>query len=358
MDKILGIILLLFQVAIFHGYGQANQAFISSLDSAVREVVKTQQDPAFNGTVLIGLGGEVIISQNYGYIDVNETGPIDMNTRFNVGSISKQLPAMALIDLDFQGQVKLHHPVTKYLENLPKWAEDITLEHLLTYKSGLPLFDFDKYRDDESALEATRKIEYLVFEPGSAYLYGNWNNFLQAKVVEAVTGIDFQTWIQTRYFNPIGLSSSFYGSSVPYSYQAVARGYSINYGDDVKSHPIFKKFRFCHGPLYMTSRDLFKWMEFVHERLKENDEKLKKLCLTREEDQPGPLGVFEVEDGEIIAHNHAGQAYSNCTVVHRNYKNGLTLVLMSNRGQFEELNAIKGGFFKIFEEFEKLELVD
>jgi CubicO group peptidase (beta-lactamase class C family) len=144
-----------------------------------------------------------------------ETGDeIHAETVFDIGSTSKPFTATVVLLLAERGELDLDAPLSDVLDDLPDWADDVTLDQLLHHTAGVPdyvelLYD-EGYEDDdtttdEDALDALGEVEELDFEPGEQFSYSNSGYFLAAEAVEEVTGEDFATVVEDELFQPYDL---------------------------------------------------------------------------------------------------------------------------------------------------------
>lgn len=92
----------------------------------------------FNGNVLISKNNKIIYNASFGYTDASKTNQLTTDYRFNIGSITKEFSAVALMQLKEQGKLKLNDKVSKFIPELPKWANEVTIKNLLQYTSGMP----------------------------------------------------------------------------------------------------------------------------------------------------------------------------------------------------------------------------
>ena len=92
----------------------------------------------FSGTVLIARDGQVLFSQGYGMANLEHDVPNTPQTKFRLGSITKQFTAMAILILQERGKLNVHDKVKKYFPDAPKAWDEITIHHLLTHTSGIP----------------------------------------------------------------------------------------------------------------------------------------------------------------------------------------------------------------------------
>lgn len=133
---------------------------------------------------------------------------------FEIGSISKQFTAYAILILREQGKLDLDAPVGRYLADIPdEWAR-VTLHRLLTHTSGLPdlenAFGYGVYRETPSDADFLRRLTALPIEflPGAKWRYSNTNYWLLALVIERVTGLSYSEFMQRNIFAPLGMTST------------------------------------------------------------------------------------------------------------------------------------------------------
>ena len=129
----------------------------------------------FNGSVLIAVQGEVILANGYGFANVKLNVPNQRETVYRIGSISKPITAEAIQTLTHQGQLRLEEQLTTYLPEFPQW-EHISIEQLLTHRSGLPNFlllpefpQFSLLPHTVDELIATFAALPVNFEPGTRF---------------------------------------------------------------------------------------------------------------------------------------------------------------------------------------------
>ncbi len=133
---------------------------------------------------------------------------------FEIGSISKQFTAWAILMLRDEGRLDLDAPVGRYLPDLPPaWAAP-SLHRLLTHSSGLPdledAFTYGVYRETPSDADFLRRLVALPidFAPGEKWAYSNTNYWLLARVIETLSGLSYADFMQQRVFTPLGMTST------------------------------------------------------------------------------------------------------------------------------------------------------
>jgi len=111
------------------------QEIIPDLDQKLSNLAAQK---LFSGSVLIGRQGSVLLSKGYGLADREQNIPNTSQTRFRIGSLTKQFTAMAILILESHGKLKVADPICNYLSNCPEAWKAITIQNLLTHTSGIP----------------------------------------------------------------------------------------------------------------------------------------------------------------------------------------------------------------------------
>ena len=226
----------------------------------------------FNGSVLVAENGKVIYKKGLGFANMEWKIPNTTDTRFRLGSITKQFTAALILQLVEQGKIKLDGKLSDYLPSYRKdTGEKVTIHQLLNHTSGipsytgLPNFINDVSRnpytvDDFVAKFASNNLE---FEPGSRFSYNNSGYFLLGAIIEKVTGKPYEKVLQEKIFDPLGMKNTGYdhaGTIIEKrasGYQKRAEGYvNANYLD--MSIP------YAAGSLYSTVEDLYIWDQALY----------------------------------------------------------------------------------------------
>ena len=226
----------------------------------------------FQGTVLVAVDGRVIYAGGYGLADTDFDQPNTPQTKFFIGSITKQFTAAAILRLQDQGQLFVHNPVSWYLPDYPREAGDkITLHHLLTHTSGVP-----NYTDVPEVL-ASRTSEIsqadllslfadkpLQFEPGTEFHYSNSGYILLGAIIEEVSGQSYEAYLHNEILKPAGMFNSGYARR-EVALPNRAEGYTL---DDrhvlVDALPIHMSVLHTAGALYSTVEDMLLWDQALY----------------------------------------------------------------------------------------------
>ena len=189
------------------------QPIPSSLDEAVDALVAPYLAAHdFSGAILIARDGEVLFKKAYGMADYAAPIPQTTETRFLVGSVTKQFTAAAILLLEAQGKLSVDDPLTRFLPGFPH-GEQITLHHLLTHTSGLTRDPFSDWRGQRESRTLAEVVEVIASypleaEPGAQMSYSNCGYVLLAAVIEHVSRQSYGAFLKAHLFEPLGMASS------------------------------------------------------------------------------------------------------------------------------------------------------
>lgn len=177
----------------------------------------------FNGVLLVAQGPRVVFRQAFGLQNFETGATADVGTAYEVGSVSKPFTATAILMLEERGELSLSDPLTKYFPKLP--YTDVTLERLLSHTSGLydvccqpelrPSFDafYGKsdppYSNGDYLAFIEKETPALLAAPGAMYRYSNLGYVLLALIVEQVSGVEFDAFLQEQIFDPVRLRRTY-----------------------------------------------------------------------------------------------------------------------------------------------------
>ena len=298
----------------------------------------------FNGAVLVAENGKVIFKKGYGMANMEWNIPVEPDTKFRLGSITKQFTSMLVMQLVQEGKIKLEGKLTDYLPDYRKDTGDrITIHQLLNHTSGipsytgLPNFFQDISRNPYTVSDFVKKFASgdLEFEPGTKWNYNNSGYFLLGAIIEHVTGKPYEQVLKERIFDPVGMKNTGYDH-----YDMIlakrAAGYEKRPGGYINAPYLDMSLPYAAGSLYSTVEDLYLWDQALYtEKLLSSQ--LKELWL-----KPGlsnyafgwivrkaPLGA----QGEpITVIEHGGGINGFNTIITRLPESRNLIVLLNNTG--------------------------
>ncbi len=229
----------------------------AELDAYVRSLAAAGD---FSGAVLVAGRDGVVLSQGYGLADREEGRPNTPTTRFRLGSLTKQLTAMAVLVLQQQGRLDVGDPICSYLPDCPAAWQPITIHHLLTHTSGIPDLtrfpDFQATKQTPSPPGATIARfagRPLAFQPGTQWDYSNSNYIVLGAIVERAAGQPYAEFMRQAIFEPLGMRDSGYETGQ----SGLAVGYANRSGP--RAEAIDMSIPYAAGALYSTVEDLYRW---------------------------------------------------------------------------------------------------
>lgn len=178
--------------------------------AAVEDVLRSLGDEGFSGVVLVDTGEQVIV-RGVGEADREAGVANGPDTAFDIGSVTKQFTAAAVLRLQMDGRLTVEDTLGDHLPGLPAEKADITLHQLLTHTAGLP----DSLGEDD---EPVGRDEYLdrvartplIHPPGGGHSYSNVGYSLLAAVIETVTDDTYEAYLQEALLGPAGMTSTGY----------------------------------------------------------------------------------------------------------------------------------------------------
>lgn len=178
----------------------------------ISATLKTSGAPSVS--VVVVKDGKVLFARAFGDASLAPNRPASLQTRYAVGSISKQFTAAALLLEQEAGKLSLDDKVAKYFPDLTR-ANDISIRQLLTYTSGYEDFapqdyiipDWTHPTTTQTLLDHWAK-KPLNFEPGTKYQYSNTGYVLAAAIFEKASGQPLVSFLRSRIFQPLGMASA------------------------------------------------------------------------------------------------------------------------------------------------------
>jgi CubicO group peptidase (beta-lactamase class C family) len=319
------------------------QAFSQEKIDKIDALVQAYHDYGqFSGTVLVAENGNVIYKKGFGMANIEWNIPNKPNTKFRLGSITKQFTSMLILQLVEKGKLEIEGKLSDYL---PYYREDtgsqITLHHLLTHTSGIPSYTglpnfFEEVSRDPYPVEEFVK-KYcsgdLEFEPGSKYRYNNSGYFLLGAIIEEVTGKTYEAVLMERIYLPLGMNDSGYdwpGPIIPNR----ASGYS-NTLDGYRNAPYLDmSLPYAAGSLYSTVEDLYIWDQALYTD-KLLSSKLKKIMFTPYKANYGyGWGIRKKTlpdmEGDLTSISHGGGINGFNTLIERLVDDRHLIVILNN----------------------------
>ena len=185
-------------------------------------------------------GGEVVYTSGYGYANLETAAPINADASVvQIGSISKLFVASAVMQLVEQGKLDLHTDINRYLKTFQlqdTFPEPVTLADLLTHHGGFVDPPYFTYTDPQKVQPLgpflAENMPSPTDPPGEVFNYSNYGYALAALIVEEVSGIPFDQYVDQNIFTPLKMTHSSYLLAPPLPEHMVT-GYQYRDGEQI-----------------------------------------------------------------------------------------------------------------------------
>lgn len=218
----------------------------------------------FTGSVLVMKENKVLLRKAYGMADREWNIPNTPETRFKIGSLTKQFTAACILQLVEQGKLSLDDKLSKFFPSFYK-SDSVTIDMLLNHTSGIPSFTglpgFDKVARLSMSMDSMISFfnyKPYDFSPGANFKYNNTGPFLLGFIIEKISGLSYNDYLRKNIFDKINMSNSGlnnWDTILPFR----ARGYAMDKKKIVNADFISLEWPFSSGALFSTLDDLYKW---------------------------------------------------------------------------------------------------
>jgi CubicO group peptidase (beta-lactamase class C family) len=232
----------------------------------LNELRASTKTPAVSGAV--AAGGRLVFSDGTGFIDLENRVPASGASVYNIGSVSKIITAIAVMQLVEQKRAGLDDDIRRYVPEFPDKGAKITIRNLLTHTSGIRHYhdnDFPGTPDNENMQPITRwqdglrffARDPLLFPPGKYYFYSSYGVNLLQGVVEKASGEPFEEYLRRHVWGPAGMASASFDIPeriVPHR----ARSYRLVKGQVLNESYGDLRYKFASGGMIASAEDLVK----------------------------------------------------------------------------------------------------
>ena len=314
-----------------------------------------------NPGVVVGVykEGELIFSKAYGKANLTHDLDFELDMPTNIGSVSKQFTAMAILLLEKEGKLSLEDDVRKHIPELPDLGEVVKIRNILNHTNGwrevynlMPIAGW--YGEDkllkEEVLTVLQKQTEFQNAPGEEYNYNNSAFIMAAEIVERLSGQDFPTFVKENIFEPLEMTNSYVRKNPATIIPRATQGYVR--GDDGFEEAGDLDAAYGAGAIYTTPEDFSKWLSNFELGTVGGMDAIEKLVT------PGMLnngdtmqyglgiGVGEYKGLKSYSHGGADIAHRAMMMYFPEIKSGV--IALSNHANFPRNDAyrVADAFFK------------
>ena len=303
---------------------------------------------AFSGTVLLARNGQVLMQAAEGMANRDFAAPVNLDTKFNLGSMNKMFTAVAIAQLVEQGKVAFEQPIGRYLDSSwvsPQISGRVTVHHLLTHTSGLGSYfnpEFVRssrllFRDVDD-FRALVHGDTLAFEPGTAWQYSNTGYLLLGVIIERASGESYFSYIRKHITGPAGMTSTDcyeldrVNPNLAVGYERYWEGDRLRYRNNIFDHVV------RGGPAgggYSTVGDLLRFDAALRASKLVSKTSLDRLWRAYPEMKSPDYGygfmVLQTPAGRMVGHSGGFTGISAQLAMYLD--SGYTLAVLSNDGE-------------------------
>lgn len=260
-------------------------------------------------TVAVVEDGRLVVAKGYGYSDVANLTPVDAETTlFRIGSITKLFTWTAVMQLVEEGKIDLDADVNTYLKDMqiPDTypGQPVTMRHLMTHTAGFEDISLHMTVEDPSDLISIRQycaenIPARILPPGTVTQYSNYGTTLAGVIVEDVSGMSYDDYLQSRILTPLSMENTSIKEVLPEDLASrLSKGYHY-VGSENLASPDVVIVNAPAGSISSTAPDMAKFMiahlkngryenatilspgtaELMHARVFSNDPLVAGMCL-------------------------------------------------------------------------------
>jgi CubicO group peptidase (beta-lactamase class C family) len=296
--------------------------------------------------VLVAKDGNVLYRKGFGYADIKNKIPVTPDTKFRIGSVTKQFTASAILKLQENNLLSVNDKLSKFIPDFPR-GDEVTIHQLLTHTSGIHSYtsnkDFigkvTKTVLPDTLINSIKKDPY-DFNPGEKWLYNNSGYFLLGYIISKVSGKSYAEYLKETFFDPLHMENT----GVHYSgikLEHEAKGYSKNNGKYNDAINWDMSWAGAAGSIYSTVDDLMKWNQALYGGKVLNEKSLDSALtpvVLKNGEQPAVrygygLGLNRFRGEDIIS--HSGGLHGFITQLSYYPKEKLTVVMFSNTAEPE-----------------------
>ncbi|MCX2681715.1 serine hydrolase [Galbibacter sp. EGI 63066] len=239
--------------------GQSKNSYELKIESFLNNLTKDE----FSGTILVAHNDKILDKRAYGFANIEYQVKNNVDTKFNIASITKMFTAVATLQLYEQGKLELNVPIGKYLPNYPNKTikESVTIHQLLTHTSGtnnnFPEGNSLKYKKVSDFADFFVN-DTLLFKPGIEYSYSGSGFVVLGLIIEKVSGKSYYEYVDEHIFKPANMTNTV-ALEVDSIVKNKASGYTSTFGESktLRKNEYYLMKTMPAGFHYSTLEDLF-----------------------------------------------------------------------------------------------------
>jgi CubicO group peptidase (beta-lactamase class C family) len=310
----------------------SDRVIAAKVDEYLNAAMKVKR---FAGTVLIARSGKPVVDKGYGMANIEDGVANTPQTKFRLGSVTKQFTSMAVMMLQERGKLSVSDLACKYVPDCPAAWQSITIRNLLTHTSGIPNYtslpdfrNFGRTPMTPAAIVDLFKNQPLDFAPGEKYSYSNSGYILLGYIIERVSGKSYQDFLRENIFGPLGMVNSGYDGTMLLSHRAAGYAFDAQSNSEINAAYIDMSVPFAAGALYSTVGDLLLWDQALYTERLLSKKSLDEMFTPFKSNYAYGWSVGKQFDRRSIA--HGGDIYGFASHIARYPDDHVTVIVLTN----------------------------
>ncbi|WP_299213957.1 serine hydrolase domain-containing protein [uncultured Aquimarina sp.] len=244
-----------------------------TLEAKIDSLLYTKYETMAPGAVfLVAKNGNIIYRKAFGKSNLELNTRMQPENVFEIGSMTKQFTAIAILMLMEKGKLSLDDDITKYIPDYPTNGKTITIHHLLNHTSGIKSFTRIKALKDIARKDLTPielidffKNEPMDFNPGEQYKYNNSGYIILGYIIESISKQSYASFIEEHIFKKLGMNASLFAS---HNKVVKNRAYGYHKKEEyINAKYISFTLPYAAGSLLSNVDDMLTWQEALNHNL-------------------------------------------------------------------------------------------
>jgi CubicO group peptidase (beta-lactamase class C family) len=312
-----------------------------AIDAYIRQQMEQLRLPGV--ALAVVRDGRPVTIRTYGKASLELDAPVTQQTVFELGSLTKQFTAVAVLTLVDEGKLRLEDSVLAYLPELPESWRDITVRHLLTHSAGIQEYlSVPGLADAAHALDHVQMTRLFAervrreFPAGATWAYSNTGYLLLGDLLERVSGRSYWELLRERLFVPAGMRAS-RGSNPRAVIRHRAAGYGWHQGE-FENRGALSENAYSAGAIAATILDMVAWEAALQRRKLISETRFREMW-TPLTVNTGPTPPFNYGFGWVIDQEqghravlHSGGTPGFSSAIRRYVDDGLSVIVLANHG--------------------------
>lgn len=276
--------------------------------------------------------GDIVYKRSFGLANVETKQVMNEELVFNIANISKSFTSLAVMKLIEKGKLNLDNNLVDIFSDFPEYGAKVKVKHLLNHRSGIVAYDTEGFKTNDDVLDFLKEQEKTHFEPGTEFKYSNSEYALLAIIIEKVSGLSYQEYLNKVIFKKLKISNAFVSPTNEKAVNLATGHFKINgkYNANMQYSSIYGE-----QGVFMSIESFSKWDKALYSNKLLACESLSKIFSLNEVDDKKPsyygYGWVLMERNETRYYWHGGTSTGYTTMVLHLPDTDMTVLILTNR---------------------------